>query len=76
MIWKALVYHVWCKRNRRIHNQANETALQVFGCIKEEIRIKLAGLLNVKGDDVNRKLCRNWDLILSYWLNSFILYYL
>ena len=62
MAWKALVYHVWRERNRRMHNQANETVLQVFECIKKEIRIKLAGLLNVKGDDVNRKLCRNWGL--------------
>ena len=44
-----------------MHNNAFETAVQVFECIKKVIRIRVKDL---KGDDneINRQLRTNWGI--------------
>ena len=62
MAWKALIYHIWCERNRRLHNGDAKSSSQMLERIKGEVCIKLAGLKNVAADDVNRRICSNWGL--------------
>ena len=62
MTWKALIYHIWCEKNRRLHNGDSKSSAQMLEHIKGEICIKLAGLKNVAADDVNRRICFNWEL--------------
>ena len=54
--WRAFIYFVWRKRNRRLHNELAETPLQLLERVKDVVRIKLAGLTNVADDDVNRRI--------------------
>ena len=63
--WRAFIYFVWRERNRRLHNELAETPLQLLEQVKDVVRIKLAGLTNVADDDVNRRLCCNWDLMIE-----------
>ena len=60
--WKAYIYHVRRERNRRIHGHSSASELQILEEMKEEVRIKLAGIQNIAADSVNRSLCSNWGL--------------
>ena len=63
--WKAFIYFVWKERNRRLHNELAETAMQLLERVKDVVRIKLADLTNVMDDDVNRRLCCKWGLMIK-----------
>ena len=58
----ACVYFVWKERNYRLYMFREETNVQVLERIKQKIRHRLAGLKNVKVDQVNNSLYKAWDL--------------
>ena len=59
--WNACVYFVWNERNCRLYMFKEETNVQVLERIKQKIRLRLAGLKNVKVDQVNNSLYIVWD---------------
>ena len=60
--WSAYIYFVWKERNSRLYNSKEESWEQVLVQIKQRIRIRLAGLNNIKLDHINNSLYRAWGL--------------
>ena len=61
-VWNAFIYHIWRERNSRFFTHKAATVEQIVKHIKHDIRFRLDRMHNVKKDQVNMLLLRNWNL--------------
>lgn len=54
--WCAYIYHIWKKRNSRLHGGQKHYEQQVLEQIKWEVGVNLSKLQNIKKDRVNSNL--------------------
>ena len=69
--WSAYIYLVWKEHNCRLNQHTEKTPKQVLEHVKDIIRLRLAGLKEVKHEKVNDLLCRNWRLSYQIFINLF-----
>ena len=60
--WKAVIYHIWRERNRRIYGEIPESATKLIHFVKDAVKFKVGSFVNIADDSINNSLCRNWRI--------------
>ena len=49
-------------KDRRIYGQIPESSTKLIQYVKDAVKIKVGGLVNIADDSINSFLCRNWGI--------------
>ncbi|XVF13980.1 hypothetical protein REPUB_Repub09cG0016900 [Reevesia pubescens] len=60
--WNAVIYSIWCERNRRIFQHRPRTVQVIVQQVKDIVRLRLTELNPVAADTVNVNLVQLWNL--------------
>ena len=63
--WGASIYHVWRKRNARVHQNQFNSVDSVISLICNDVRLRISSFHNVADNPANRDLCERWSLPLT-----------
>ncbi|XP_039013835.1 uncharacterized protein LOC120143623 [Hibiscus syriacus] len=66
LAWTGFVYFLWEERKHRLFRGVNRSVDTIVHKIRDSIRIKLYRCSMNLIDDVNRRLCLDWDLSWCY----------